>query len=440
LLQRFSHDTQELLNGTFVALLMKGLSIVSILVFNIVLARTLSPEETGLYFLAFTVVLLACLVSRLGFEQIIVQRMATDVTVADWTSMRGVFLGSLRLSVILSFCVTLVLVASAPALSTYVFHKPGLIAPLQGLALSILPLTVMVLHAHVMQGMKRIALYCLLQWQGVGISSLSCLGILALGDRKSLLDVVWVLDGAAIVMMVISIYLCARTFPELKLFSRMPDHQQPWPNLLERSLPLLWVNVLNYVVGASSSAVLLGIWWSTTDIGVYSLAARTVQLTSIVLVAANGIAAPKFAALYRSNNLERLAQVARRINLLSLGSALPLIALFLLWPGWVMGWYGEAFSHQGTLLLQIMAVGQLFNVAVGSVGQLLAMCQQERILSKNNSCVAGFNLVLNLLLIPWAGGLGAAIADSSSMIAKNLSALHLVKTKIQLRHFTVFGL
>jgi O-antigen/teichoic acid export membrane protein len=422
-----------------VALLMKGVSVGLLIVFNIVLARTLSAEDIGLFFLAFTIILLACVVSRLGFEQVLVQQMATDMTIADWSGIRRLFFSTLWLSVILSLAVTLLLIGIAPILATFIFQKSALILPLRCFALSIVPLTVMVLHAHLMQGMKRIALYGLLQWQGVGISGLSCLGILLLGE-KSLLNVVWVMDGAAIAMMLISIYLCHRTFPQLKLFSKPQIHQSLWPKLIERSLPLLWVNVLNYVVGASSSAVLLGIWWNSTEIGVYSLAARTVQLISFVLVAANGIAAPKFAVLYHSNNLDRLAQVARRINLLSLGSALPLIAVFLFCPGWVMGLYGEPFRQQGMLMLQVMAVGQLFNVAVGAVGQLLAMCQQERSLSKNNSFVACFNVGLNILLIPFGGGLGAAIADSISMIAKNLSALYLVKTKIQLRRFTVFGL
>jgi O-antigen/teichoic acid export membrane protein len=86
-----------------------------------------------------------------------------------------------------------------------------------------------------------------------------------------------------------------------------------------------------------------------------------------------------------------------------------------------------------------MAVGQVINVATGAIGQLLAMCQQERTLRTHSVLTAFLNIGLNLLLIPTWGAIGAAIADSSSMIVKNLAALYLVKKQLRLRRFTIFG-
>jgi O-antigen/teichoic acid export membrane protein len=439
-LNRFSHHTQELLSGTLIALVMKGLSALLIVVFNIMIARMLGAEETGLYFLAFTLLVLACLGSRLGLDQVLVQLVASDATSRDWGVIRGIYRKSLAIGVGLSVGCTGLLLAIAPILAIQGFGKPDLVIPLRWMSIAIVPLTVMVLHAHLMQGMKRIALYSFLQWQGVGISILTCLGLWVLGADAGLLGAVWALDGAAIAMMILSLILSAQTFPELHILAHpIQASDYSWKVLLEKSFPLFWVNFLNYVVSASFTAVLLGIWQSGEEVGIYSLAARTAQLASFVLVAANAIAAPKFAALYRSQQLESLALVARRTNGLALGSALPLLALFLCFPQWVMAWYGQSFRDPGAIVLQVMAVGQVVNVATGAIGQLLAMCQQERTLRTHSVLTAFLNIGLNLLLIPTWGAIGAAIADSSSMIVKNLAALYLVKKQLQLRRFTIFG-
>jgi Na+-driven multidrug efflux pump len=167
---------------------------------------------------------------------------------------------------------------------------------------------------------------------------------------------------------------------------------------------------------ASIAALAFG--GSSADV-IYSAAQRTAALVSLVLIAANIIIAPKFAELYQQKDVEALGKVARHGASLMTAMASPALLLFLIAPQWVMGLFGADFST-GWLLLVIMALGQLVNVATGSVGFLLVMTGQERIVFTVSLIATAINLVLCVLLIPKYGALGASIAMSVSLASINL--------------------
>jgi len=165
--------------------------------------------------------------------------------------------------------------------------------------------------------------------------------------------------------------------------------------------------------------MMLGMWSERTDVSQYSVAWRTAALIGFVLIAVNTIAQPKFAALYAQGNLAVLAATARKANLLMTFCAVPVSALFLIAPSLMMGLFGEGFAG-GATVLQILAVGQFINVAMGSVGVLLVMSANEREYRNVQIVTALVALILNFALIPNYGAVGAAIGAASALIVQNL--------------------
>ena len=120
--------------------------------------------------------------------------------------------------------------------------------------------------------------------------------------------------------------------------------------------------------------------------------------------------------------LDRTARQSARWMTLLAG---PPLALFLLFPGFMMGLFGDEF-RAGAPLLAVLAVGQFINVATGSVGYLLIMSGHEKWILNRSIFIAAISLALNLLLIPRFGTLGAAMATAISVASTNLIALYLV--------------
>ena len=178
-----------------------------------------------------------------------------------------------------------------------------------------------------------------------------------------------------------------------------------------------------------SAPLLVGIWMPASDVALYNAAHRTAFLTTIVLASVNSIAAPKFAELYHAGNLEALGATARNSARMMLLLAVPVLAFFVAAPGFVMALFGSEFITGSTLLV-VLAIGQFVNVSTGSVGLVLIMTGREKVARNNVAVAATLNIILQVLLIPRYGAIGAAIATSISIAMLNLSAAYLVHREL----------
>jgi O-antigen/teichoic acid export membrane protein len=200
--------------------------------------------------------------------------------------------------------------------------------------------------------------------------------------------------------------------------------------LLRSSVPLFWVASMNLVMGCTAS-FLLGIWGTNAEVGIFGAAYRTATVTGYILIAVNSIAAPKFAALYQQGDMEALGSMARNSAKLMTLAASPILLLFILFPGWVMTLFGPQFVG-GATVLTILALGQFVNVTTGSVGCLLMMSGHERLMRNNIAGISILHVAMCLLLIPWAGAIGAAIATAISLSTMNLVSVVLIYCRLSI--------
>jgi O-antigen/teichoic acid export membrane protein len=90
--------------------------------------------------------------------------------------------------------------------------------------------------------------------------------------------------------------------------------------------------------------------------------------------------------------------------------------------------YGSAFSGAYPPLLVLMG-GRLVSAAFGSVGVVLITVGRENDLLAGVGVGAGVNIVLNFLLIPPFGAMGAATATAVSIVAWNVVMGALVRKR-----------
>lgn len=191
-----------------------------------------------------------------------------------------------------------------------------------------------------------------------------------------------------------------------------------------------WATVMVMIMGMAGPIV-LGIFGTSEEIGIYSAALRLSMLMTIALLAVNSITAPKFAALYNSQALHDLEKLVQRANILMLLIASPLLLLYFTFPSLVMGIFGNEF-RQGGVILRVLTIGQTFTLITGSVGNLLLMTRYENVMKWINVTAALSNIFLSFLLVPFWGGLGAAWAHAISLILLNIFAFFSVWKLLQL--------
>jgi O-antigen/teichoic acid export membrane protein len=392
----------EVVNGAAVALVLRVLGAGLIFCFNFLLARTLGAEGAGVYFLSLTVTTIATVFGRMGLDNALLRFTAANAAVDDWGAVKGVYSKGMRLALAASTASAVAMFAAAPLLADMVFRKPELTGPMRWMALAVVPMSLLILHAEMLKGLKRIRDSMLVY--GVGVPTLSLLGLYFLGGDWGINGAVWAYTIAAVLTASLGIRLWRSAVPQLRNIAGHFEGRE----LLRSSMPLFWVASLNMLINWTATFA-LGIWGTNEDVGVFSIASRTAMLTSFILLAVNSISAPKLAALYKKNEVEAIESLARNTAKLVILMASPLLLIFLLFPEWVMRIFGTGFAG-GAALLSILAVGQFVNVATGSVGYILMMSGNEHLMRNIMTSGAVMAILLNITLVPSAGTLGAAIA------------------------------
>jgi O-antigen/teichoic acid export membrane protein len=418
---------REVLEKSSIAFVMKALGAGLAFAFNIVLARMLGADGAGIFFLALTIATIAAVFGRIGLDNTLVRLIAANATSGDWAAVKGIYRRGMQLALAASCMAALAVFLGAPWLAEHAFAKPTLVTPMRWMALAVVPIALLVLHAEALKGLKRVFDSSLVYEHGIGISVFSLLGLYFLGPTWGVNGAIWAFTLAAALTFLTGLCLWWKAMAKLRGVCAAFSVRE----LLQSSLPLFWVATMNLAMNWAPS-LLLGVWCTNADVGVFNVALRTAQLTSFVLFAVNTIAAPKFAELYREGNLKQLGSMARNSAKLMVLAASPALLLFICFPGWIMGLFGQQFANRA-VVLTILSIGQFVNVATGSVGYLLMMTGNERLVRNNVVFIALLSIVLNLILIPFAGVMGAAIATAFSLAAKNLIAVYLVRLRLSIQ-------
>jgi O-antigen/teichoic acid export membrane protein len=408
---------REMLIGSVIGLGIKVLAAISIFVMNIAVARTLGAAEAGLFFLGFTLVTMAAAIGRLGLDQSVVRFISARQATNAIGMLHGVYRKSIIWVALASTTIALLGWVNTDWLVKYFFEQPGFESVLRSFPLAIPLVALYTMQAQALQGLRKIAKSMLTLNV---IMPITIVLMMLLSPVTSAATLVGYFNIACLLTLGIGLMFWFQSAPQKRITENFPS------SLLKKTCIPLWaVAVLSQVVQWSSQ-LMLGAWSTSEEVAFFATAQRTAMLTSFVLFAVNAIAAPKFAAMYAKGDhdgLKRLAIISVRLMLLA---AIPALTLMLLFPEWLMSFFGEEFRTASTALV-ILALGQFVNIATGSVSYLLSMTGFERKVRDNAFFSALIGVALGFALIPNYGLLGASIATAIAIASQNLLGVYQVQ-------------
>ncbi len=419
-----SSDVQEILYGASIVLILQIFGVVFSFGVNIALARSLGTKGTGIYYLAMNVCALAVICGGMGLERVLMRYTASNAVLSDWKVVKGVYLAGVRIAVTVSVIFMMIIFLLSSYISNFIFQKPELSLPLQLMVLSIVPRVLVIIHSGSLKGLKRIPEANFIS--GVGIPLLALIGI-------PLLSRFWGVNGAAlaysmatIAMMITGIYMWRKTTSNLQRYEGYFSTRK----LISTSMPLLAVQLINLII-SSSSTYIIGIWLSSSEIGVFNVAYRTAMLISFPLLAVKQIAAPKFAEVHDDGDISTLERIAcDTVNVTAI-TGFPIFLFFTFFSEKVMGIFGTEFS-EGYLILLILSIAHLVNAFTGPVGLLLIMRGYERLRLNIMIISAVLNIFLKLFLIRYYGLIGVALAFVISASLTNISYVFAVRYRMKI--------
>ncbi len=420
---RIDERLRSVAGSSLVAFVLRISAALLSFIFSIAIARYLGAEETGLYFFAMTLVFIVASLSRLGLDDVVVKQVAVSAGHADFAAIGRLFWHSLRLVLIAATLASMALYLFAVELSDRVFSMPGLGVTLGLFSAVVLPLALVSLVAKYLQGLHKFREAVFLETTAIPLFSLLALPLLL--PRWGLNGAVAAYLLAGLLAVLLAMWLFRRNQPaNLSLGPGVHVDSQTAPYdvkaLATSRRTLFWVMALNLAV-AWSASVILAVTSTAEQMGFYQVAYRTSVMLALVLVAVNGVVAPRIAASHARGDRDGLCMTIRHANYLIIAVATPAVIFLLLFSEWVMSLFGEGFSQAGNVLL-VLIVGQAVNLVAGPVGQVLTMTGHEKRLHRAFVIAFLAGLLVGVALIPTYGAVAAAAATAVSVVIVNLLA------------------
>jgi len=418
-----NHHNYEIIRGSFWAFSLKVVAMMFGYVSTYIISNHFGPETMGLFHLSLTITSVITVLSLLGFPTAILR--FTGEFNNDY-ALKTILKKMITLSLIVSLFFIILFFFYSDYISLNIFHDAKLKYFLQ-IAIFGVPFAVISnIFIEFIRGMRLIKISETIR-NSSSIFNLFFISILVFIIKYGNLS-------PAISNFCVKISVCLISFiyviNKLKQFDFKKVTPISYKRIISTSLPMLATASMFLVMG-SVDKIMLGLYKTTYDIGIYSVSLKLATLTSMVLVAINTIVGPKFSELYWAGNKNELKNVIKFSSKLILFSSAPILIIYFIFSRQILTIFGKSFMEGATALI-ILSIGQFVNSATGSVGYFLNMTGNQNIFRNFVFYSMLANICLNYLLIPKFSYNGAAFATAFSMAVLNISALIYIKNKFNI--------
>lgn len=386
------------------------------------IARYYGPSDYGLFSLGLAVVSLFVIFGASGLPTGVTRYIAKYKAKNDKSGIRGVVLSSFEIVFSVSVLLVVVLFLSAEFISTYVFSDPQLIPVIQILSISI-PFSAgiliflasfvgfqniknKVIMESIIQNILKLVLVVLFGVMGFGLLGFSW---------------AWTISTAATFLIAFLVF-------EFKVFPLIRKGITSVPlkrKLMSYSFPLIFSGFLAVVVGYMDT-LMIGVFRSSAEVGIYNAALPTAQLLLVVPFALTSIFLPIITELYTKGKTAQLASVQRTVTRWIFYTNLPLLMVFALFSQQALRiLFGEQYVS-GYLPLIILSFGYFLGNSIRPFVNGIEMMKKTRIILYISIFNFVLNFSLNYILIPSSfevlgtpinGMTGAAIATMMTYVS-----------------------
>lgn len=393
----------------------------------VVLARTLGVNNYGIYTYVFALVSFLAVPAKFGLPNLVVRETARAEVNQQWGLMWGIWRWAGFVAVALSLSLAVLGGLFAWFFSDY-FTRLQLTT--FGWGLLFVPLlTLGMLRGAALRGLRKVVRGQLpeqLIRPALLIVFVLLFGIFSQSEMDAsqamALNVLAMAIGFAV-----GVWLLHREKPAELSQKPIPEYRtRQWAAGV---LPFALIGGMQ-LINTQIDIIMLGIFGSAHDVGLYRIAVRGAALVLLALVAIRQVTAPYFARFHANQEMQKLQRLATTVSRIALLSALPATVVFIAFGADIIRIVFGAEYTAAYFALAILAFGRLLGAGFGPIGSLLNMSGNERDTMKVMAVSAVCNVVLNAVLIPLYGINGAAIATSSTFFARRLVMWWLVRLRL----------
>ncbi len=418
----------ELLSGSSISFIFRLIGIALSYIFTLIIARLYGAETMGIYTLSITFLGVGTLFGKLGMDTTLLRFVAEYREEHNSNTIKYMYFKVMKSVIPVSIFIATGFYFLSPIIAYHIFDKEYLTEYFQIASLGIVPFVLLSINKESIRGLKNIVVYSLLSNIYVVIIAIVLLILLYSISRESIIP----LFSQVLAILIVCIASFIYWFREEKKLDNknVKEYFIQYKEILVVSLPMLVTASMSLII-SWTDIVMLGVFVTDAEVGVYTVAMKISMLISLSLMAINTIAAPKFAEFWGRKDILGLSKVAQQSTKLIFWTSFPLLVITWLFPEWIMSIFGSEFVIGATVLI-LLSFSQLINAMTGSVTYILQMTGKQNIVQYIVFFSAIINIVLNYFLIPIYGINGAAIASMVSLILWNVGAYVFVRLSLKI--------
>lgn len=421
-------DLKALRGGAVFSLAIKVLAMLLSFFVIVLMNRLTSVTEFGAYMYALSLISLLRIVTVFGGERWLVREVAASRSDGGQGDTKHLLKGVLVVAMVLSLIIAFALYA-VTEIAPWLLNGDAL--DVVKLSLLLLPLvTLVTIYQAYIRGLSRAVVAQIPEAiirPTLVIAGLSIVGFFTVISISAveIMSLQIIASLFALVILVLLAYSHSKpltpTFPTTEKFS--------YRDFLRAGLALVMIAV---VIRGSSFVVsiLLGNMASVTDVAMFTVSKRLSDLVTFMQAAIVMPLAPMIAQKFKQGKKQELKRLAVVASWGSFLFALPISAILLFFPEWILSVFGSQYKD-AEHVLHIMVITQLITVSLGPVTIWLTMTNNE--VAAIKAAVVGFIFLvaLSVVLIPGSGATGGALSFSTGLIVTQLLMLWFVMKKVQ---------
>lgn len=393
------------------------------IVIQILFGRILGPENYGLFNLGLSVITILGTLIPLGLSQGLTQYIPHNLKQKNYANVKEALKIGFKLPLAISILSTLIVFLLSDQIAIILFHNVGL-----GIIIKIFSFSLPFWSLHNVQGgiiqaFKKPSYY-------VYIENI-LMPLILLGTFLIVTFAGFSLFGAIIGFVFSSffaffsyLYLIYFKIFNCKINDSVNNEEKKVirNQLISISFPL-FLSGFTFLFMQYADKILLGIYMTPADVGIYTAALTIASLMLFVYSAFSFNFRPLIAESFAMKKIGEIKNIYSTITKWIFIITAPLLTYIIFYSKDILYLiFGNQFIS-GSLALSILCVGIAMNGLTGLSGETLVSIRKTKLNLYSEIIGAVSNIVLNIILIPIFGILGAAIGTSISIFLRNASSL-----------------
>ncbi len=414
---------EELINGSSVFFLTKILGLLFNYLFLWWFVSEYNTTKWGFVTLCITIANIIGMISILGFDIILMKYISVLKSKFQYGEIKDIIVKSTFNSILISGTVGLIFFVFARQFSSILFSNPNEAPWVQVIAIGIPAYGLYHLNNSIFAGIKRMIWFGF--FRNVVPFSFSLLFGIALHY--------WIVpqyfprfgESGILILLCYFIILYLAVFfgfillnKQLELRKTVRKASVKYASLYKESLPLLIGTSMALILG-SGDVLVLGVLKNAYVVGVYDIVGKLSLLMLLVIMSVNAILPAKFAELYANKEFNKLKLLSYQSNRLIFWISTALFLVMIVISPWILSLFTIKFA-KGVYVIFILLGAQYINTICGSNMVLLKMTDHHYFFRNLMIFAAIFNIVLNFILIPEYGMMGAAMTTLLTTLIWNL--------------------